>query len=406
MEQERQVTFAAHGHILTNINVWSPDSRWIVYDTRSDEAGAVFDGERIEAVNVENGEVRVVYEARHGSHCGVATWSPVDGRIVFILGPEHPTAEWSYGVSRRQGVLVDFDRPGVAMNLEARDLVAPFTPGALRGGTHVHVFSTDGRWVSFTYDDQLTAAGRNVGIAVPREVSVPRRHARNHDGSHFSVLVTRTTANPRPGSDEIRRAYEDGWVGRERRAIAFLGEVIASDGTAFSEVFVADLPEDLTIAGEGPIEGTAAAQPAPPAGVEQRRLTFTEGRRYPGVCGPRHWVRSSPDGSRIGFLMKDDSGVGQVWTVSPGGGEMVQVTRNGWAIGSAFTWSADGRSIAHVADGSVFLTDVETGQARRLTENRDTPPRPEACVISPDGRHVAFVRTVEGFNQVFVVGVA
>jgi hypothetical protein len=31
--------------------VWSPDSRWIVYDTRSDPAGAVFDGETIEAVS-------------------------------------------------------------------------------------------------------------------------------------------------------------------------------------------------------------------------------------------------------------------------------------------------------------------------------------------------------------------
>lgn len=400
MERERQVTFAPHGHILTNVNVWSPDSRWVVYDVRSDEAGAVFDGERIEAVNVETGEVRVVYEARNGAHCGVATWSPVDGRIVFILGPEHPTAEWNYGASRRQGVVVDFDRPGVAVNLEARDLAAPFTPGALRGGTHVHVFSPDGKWVSFTYDDDVVAGGRNVGVAVPREVMVGRGHPRNHDGSHFGVLVTRTTVDPAPGSDEIRRACEDGWVGCDR--IAFLGEVVARDGWAHSEVFVAELPEHLTIAGEGPIEGTKVSLPAPPAGVVQRRLTFTEGRKFPGVCGPRHWVRGSPDGSRVAFLMKDDAGVGQIWTVSPAGGEMVQVTRNPWAIGSAFTWTRDGRSIVHVADGSVFLTDMETGEGRRLTGKSAAAPRPEACVVSPDGRRVAFVRTVAGFNQVFV----
>lgn len=403
MERERQVTFAPHGHILTNVNVWSPDSRWVVYDVRSDEAGAVFDGERIEAVNVETGEVRVVYEARDGAHCGVATWSPVDGRIVFILGPEHPTAEWNYGVSRRQGVVVDFDRPGEVMNLEARDLAAPFTPGALRGGTHVHVFRADGKWVSFTYDDEVVAGGRNVGIAVPREVMVGRGHPRNHDGSCFSVLVTRTTVDPAPGSDEIRRAYEDGWVGCDR--IAFLGEVVARDGLAHSEVFVAELPGDLTIAGEGPIEGTEVSLPAPPAGVVQRRLTFTEGRKFPGVCGPRHWVRGSRDGSRVAFLMKDDAGVGQIWTVSPEGGEMKQVTRNPWAIGSAFTWTPDGEAIVHVADGSVFLTDVETGEGKRLTVKSAAPPRPEACVISPDGRRIAFVRTVEGHNQVFVVDV-
>ena len=36
---ERQVTTAHCGHILTNAAVWSPDSEWIVYDTRSDPAG-------------------------------------------------------------------------------------------------------------------------------------------------------------------------------------------------------------------------------------------------------------------------------------------------------------------------------------------------------------------------------
>jgi hypothetical protein len=27
---ERQLTYAPYGHVLTNVNVWSPDSRWIV----------------------------------------------------------------------------------------------------------------------------------------------------------------------------------------------------------------------------------------------------------------------------------------------------------------------------------------------------------------------------------------
>ena len=35
---------------------------------------------------------------------------------------------------------MDTGRPGVARNLDARDIVAPFTPGALRGGSHVHIY--------------------------------------------------------------------------------------------------------------------------------------------------------------------------------------------------------------------------------------------------------------------------
>lgn len=410
---ERQLTSGRYGHVLTNTGVWSADGRWIVYDVRSDAAGAVFDGQRIERVNVESGAVEVAYRAANGARCGVATCGP-GGEVVFILGPERPTAEWDYGANRRQGVIV---RGDAASNLEARDLVTPFTPGALRGGTHVHVFSADGRMVSFTYNDYVVAPDeRNVGVSVlSRPVHVKNSHPRNHDGEAFSVLVTRTTAQPRPGSDEIRRAVEDAWVGRagylradgqrQERAIAFEGEVIAPNGAAMWEVFIVDLPEDLTVAGNEPLEGTSERLPAPPRGVVQRRLTFTAGRKYPGLSGPRHWVRSSPDGSRIAFLMKDDDGVVQIWTVSPNDGEPRQVTRNRESIGSAFSWSADGRSIAHVMDGSVGVTDVETAETRRLTERVEGEggPRPEACVFSPDGSKVAYVKRVDGFNQVFVV---
>jgi Tol biopolymer transport system component len=104
--------------------------------------------------------------------------------------------------------------------------------------------------------------------------------------------------------------------------------------------------------------------------------------------------------------MRDDAGAVQFWTVSPNGGEPVQVTRNAWPIASAFSWSPDGRSVAHVMDGSVCVTDVASGETRRVTaRDGGNPPRPEACVISPDGTKVAFVKTVSGFNQLFVADI-
>jgi hypothetical protein len=428
---ERQVTSASYGHILTNVNVWCPDSRWIVYDARSDPAGEVFDGSRIERVDVDTGEVEVLYESRNGAHCGVVTCSPVDDRIVFIHGPEDPTPDWQYAAHHRRGVVVRTSRPGTAQTLDARDLVPPFTPGALRGGTHVHVFSGDGQWVSFTYEDHVLAAlgdgdadhdlnQRNVGVSVPvRPVRVPPDHPRNHDGSHFSVLVTRTTDHPRPGTDEISRAFSDAWVGingyvkpdgtRQKRAIALQGNVVAVDGETISEAFVVDIPDDVTVPGAGPLEGTATRRPLPPKGTAQRRLTHTADRRYPGLRGPRHWLRSSPDGSRIAFLMRDDDGVVQLWTVSPNGGEPQQLTRKAHDIASAFTWSPDGRYIAHAMDNSVCVTRMQDGATIRLTPRSDAAaaPRPEACVFSPDGTKIAYVRRVKSeggdeHNQVFV----
>ena len=135
------------------------------------------------------------------------------------------------------------------------------------------------------------------------------------------------------------------------------------------------------------------------------RLTFTMQRKFPGLQGPRHWLRSSPDGSRIGFLVKDDAGIVQLWTASPKGGPPVQVSRNPWSITSAFTWSPDGRRVAHVMDNSVCVTNVNSGATRRITPRSDDSPRPEACVFSPDGKKIAFVRRLLGVNQICIVDV-
>src|SRR5439155_7235439 len=258
-----QLTTAAHGHILTNIGAWSPDGRRLVYDVRSDPAGERFDGTRIETVDIETGAVRVLYESRNGACCGVATYHPHRNEVVFIHGPEHPTPDWQYGPAHRQGVIVAEAEPQTALALDARDLVPPFTPGALRGGSHVHVFSGDGQWVSFTYEDHVLSRNegedgereinlRNVGVCVPGAVRVCDGHPRNHDGRFFSVLVTRTTAHPRPGSDDIKKAFEEGWVGtdgyrkpdgsRQRRALALQGHVLDRQGRTLSEVFIVDLP--------------------------------------------------------------------------------------------------------------------------------------------------------------------
>lgn len=423
--QERQLTFDPRGHQLTNINVWTPCSQWLAYDVRP--SGASFTGLSIERVNVASGQVEVVYRAQQGAHVGVVTVSPdAPARYVFIHGPEHPDSYWHYDFHHRRGVIVSEPDRELAITLDALDITAPYTPGALRGGTHVHVFSPDASRLSFTYNDHViheldpALDLRNVGVAVPLQgVNPPKQHPREYDGSHFCVLVSTTTSSPQPGSDQINRAYEEGWIGlqgyskpdgsRQRWALAFIGDTLSKQGEKLPEVFVVDLPEndaDYVKAGDAPLQGTEKTLPTPPLGVQQRRLTHTSLRSYPGVATtPRHWLRSSPDGSAIAFLMKDDRGIVQLWTISPNGGEAKQVTQADHNIQSAFSWHPQGGKISLVCDNSVMLCDIANGNMLRLTKRTAQPPLGDAVVFSPDGKQIAFMREVAGFNQIFVVAV-
>ncbi len=178
----KQLTFAPRHHQLTNINVWTPDSQWLAFDVRP--SGASFTGKTIERVNVGTGEVEVIYRAPEGAHVGVVTVNPVAEQYVFIHGPENPDDTWRYDFHHRRGVVVE---NGAAENLDAMDITPPFTPGALRGGSHVHVFSPDGAWLSFTYNDHVLHERdpaldlRNVGVALPfGPVTPPCTHPREY----------------------------------------------------------------------------------------------------------------------------------------------------------------------------------------------------------------------------------
>lgn len=415
--REKQLTFAERHHQLTNINIWTPDSQWLAFDVRP--SGASFTSLTIERVNVQNGDVEVLYRATDGAHVGVVTVSPVlPARYLCIHGPENPDEAWHYDFHHRRGVIVE---AGKAQNLDACDITPPFTAGALRGGSHVHVFSPDGSRVSFTYNDHVMHEHdvaqdlRNVGIAVPLQaVTVPKQHPRAYDGSHFCVLISQTTPHPRPGSDDINRAYEECWIGDkgyqkpdgswQRWAIAFIGDTVSEQGEKCPEVFVVDLPdapEDYANAGETPLQGTAQQLPAPPKGVMQRRLTRTSGL----ALQPRHWLRASPAGDAIAFLMADKQGVVQLWTVSPNGGEPRQVTHLSHSIQSAFSWHPAGDNVAFVCDNSLMSCEMERGDCQRLTERSDAPPSGDAVVWSPDGNQIAYMREVAGWRQIFTVDV-
>ena len=137
---EKQITNdLSYNHDLDNNDNFSPDNHWLVYDTRTEEGGIAASA-KIEKVNVETGEKKVLYvlsnNAEWGPGAGAVSYSPVDNSVVFIHGLMSLTKENPYQQWRRTGVIINDAAPNVPVFMDARDITPPYTKGALRGGTH------------------------------------------------------------------------------------------------------------------------------------------------------------------------------------------------------------------------------------------------------------------------------
>jgi eukaryotic-like serine/threonine-protein kinase len=134
------------------------------------------------------------------------------------------------------------------------------------------------------------------------------------------------------------------------------------------------------------------------------RLTFD-----PARDGSPAW---SPDGTQIAFLRDTPGGGSEVRLVPPTGGRERRLAEVGANAGQGLAWSLDGRKLA-IADRSspaepfgLILLDIESGVKERLT----TPPSSEfgdnLPAFSPDGRTVAFKRTLASGTRVHLVPAA
>jgi Uncharacterized protein related to the periplasmic component of the Tol biopolymer transport system len=117
---------------------------------------------------------------------------------------------------------------------------------------------------------------------------------------------------------------------------------------------------------------------------------------------PRHWVRSNPQGTEIALLMRDDSGVVQLWLISPEGGEPRQLTHLESDIQSAFSWHPSGNALGFVLENRIAIADAMSGSVRFLTTDHGNPPSADAVVFSPDGNYIAWMEETAGFRQLWV----
>jgi hypothetical protein len=426
---ERQVTRdSAYDHLLDNNDNFSPDDRYLVFDTRT--AGGIQESALIAKVEIATGRITPLYRPEHADQFGpgvaAASFAHNRNEVIFIHGPLHPTGpDNQYEKHRRIGGIVSGEGNQVCRFADARNTRPPFTVGALRGGTHRHEFSGDDQWIGFTYNDAVVRAhglkiGKNldlrtIGVTkLGHPVRVPEAGQFSIQSAGFSVAVVVVTPDPKPGSDEISHAAGDSWIGlsgyrradgARQRARAFIGTTRGRHGQPLDELFIVDIPEDVSIPGaRGPLEGTETSFPMPPAGAIQRRLTNTENGPYPGCQGI---ARSSSDGEQISFRRRDGNGRWQIFLIAPQGGQPRQATFVDEGIDTDARWHPSGRAIACVAGNRILVTDVRAGRRfGQSTVVSDRAPRPFALVWSHDGKTLAYNRIIKtdgkDVTQIFV----
>ncbi|MBC8769517.1 DUF3748 domain-containing protein [Arenibacter sp. BSSL-BM3] len=417
MEKQRTQDLT-YNHDLDSNDNFSPDDEWLVYDTRTEKGGIGGNG-KIEKIHLKTGEKVVLYELEqnqaYGPGVGAVSYSHANNEVVFIHGLMNCSEEKPYEQWRRSGVIIKDDKPGEPIFMDARDISPPFTVGALRGGTHRHEYSGDGQWIGFTYNDAImkkledsTGVTHNL-----RTIGVSKNHqpvtvaespdGENFSGEWFSALVVKVVPDPNPGSDEISKAAGDSWVGHSgylksdggtQRARAFIGTTTNKEGEQVDEVYIVDIPEDITIPGDGALEGTETTMPAPPKGTQQRRLTYTTNNKYPGCEGI---VRSSYGGSMLAYLAQDDHNIKQIFTISPWGGEPVQRTFHDSDVQGGVRWHPKEHRLIYVWQNSLMGLNIEGGKNTVLTKPTQNPPKNP--VWSHDGRKIAYNRMVSNNGE-------
>lgn len=410
--EERQISFSARNHALDNNDNFSPDDRFLCYDTR----GTVYSKnlancKSIEKIEIATGAETVLWEPESvtGEEAapGVAavSWHPSENKVVFIHGPllEEVEERGYYGIRNRTGVEISADGEGVVTKVDMRDVSTgrPTTPGAQRGGTHRHEYTRNGKRIGFTYDDFLVQQiDRTIGYMEPN-AAAPQGY------THYFAVLLKPAEMGKSKPGEIEKAYADSWVGTEGKMRAFVGKIRAANGVDYqNDLFVADIPDavDITTA----FSGDATRYPEPPEGIGIRRLTD---------CGTVSGVvRGSLDGKRIAYLAEDESGVSQVFVISSENhplneGEYEKpVQLSGFpSDASDIRWHPSGKFIFTITGGNIAMLSLpaEGSSAEPVFLTNDTQKR-EELVLSNDGNTLAYSMLKTGdysgeFRQIFVM---
>ena len=426
----KQRTVGSYGHFLNHRQAQLCGSQTLLYDTRNLDPD-IAKTSRIEAVDLRDESIHVLYDTAsnspHGPGVAAAVCHPLRSTALFIHGLFSCNEANPYSMTRRFGGLLDIDltempklpkasssessqayssdslsetdyssnqMPRKVWPLENRALAENVPWGTLRGGTHAHSFSPDGKWVSFTYNDAVIANRdgqmdrRTVGIALLKppavckssldksENSPTATQALHEEWSHGAGWATLVLDPVHPIS-----AREECWVPNESSIsvpprLAFIGRIPpTSTHPSIDEVFLAELPQD---AGDWPeqLHGFTPTDPLsgrlqPPPGITLRQLTYSDqvspellhpdpGMR--GIQGPRHWLTASTCGKWIYSLFRDSANCVRAVRISTLSGEVQPMSPAGMSVTRPPAIDPSGRLMSLILGDALYLIDLQSLQ--------------------------------------------
>ena len=405
---ERQLTFTPKNHDLDNNDNFSPDGRFLCYDTREMVGPGIDNGLTIELVEIATGEESLLYTPavkvtgdRPAPGVGAVSFSGTENKVAFIHGPlvSQLPERGPYGKPNRQGaeIITDGTAPkapqgGYEMNwLDRRDIATDrdTIAGAHRGGTHRHEYTLDGKRIGFTYNDFLMPEyGRTVGYMAPHPKAP---EGASHYFANLVPIVVEGTAKP----GEIEKAEKDSWVGRQGLLRAFVGTVRNPDGKTYEDsLFMIEIPADVDITTAD--SGSATRFPTPPKGTSIRRMTHTWAKGT---------IRGSFDGKQVAYYAKGPDDTIQVFVIPSDGSDKSsdpekqpkQATFLPEGSEDGLRWHPSGNTIFSMSNGGIVATCVKPGgmfgKSVFLTGQDDGPERIK-LTSSQDGTMLAYNRAV------------
>ena len=113
---EVQLTKGAYNHDLDNNDNFSPDGKWLVYDTRT-AIGGIGGSTSIERVQIETGQIEELFVVKdnhdYGPGAGAVSYHPTENKVIFIHGLAFCSEKNPYQQWRRTGTIVEDTNPNV-----------------------------------------------------------------------------------------------------------------------------------------------------------------------------------------------------------------------------------------------------------------------------------------------------